>query len=642
MRSPFLRAAVLLALLAGSATAAAADTPARVGRLSLVQGPVSISGDDGQGQSEALINWPVTSENRIVTERGARTEIRIGSTAVRLDGDSSLDVIELDDDSLRLQLNYGSASVRVRNPEVLEGFEIGTPHGRVTLREPARIRVDAGRQGDASTVDVFEGVAVVDSFGSRLAVRAGRSAEMHPDQLGTAFAQRTGFDDWAALRDQQDDRVTSDRYVTSEMTGYEELDRYGSWRNDSEYGPLWAPRGVPAGWAPYRDGRWTWVAPWGWTWIDNAPWGYAPSHYGRWVLVNQRWSWAPGRNIGRPVWAPALVGWVGGSNWSLSFGSGSLHRPAQGWYPLGPHDVFVPGYRSSHDHVRYINRHARNDGDRRRGDRHRGEHRRQGLTVVPHEHFSRRVPVVVPQAPRAAVTPSLLQAAPALAPAAPPQLQRERLPRRHADDRRQHDDGGMRERRPVQTVAPAAVPVQPAPAMQPAAAVQQPQRRDWNAMREERRQDRAEQDAGHQARMEQEAQRSRMEQEAQRSRMEQEAQRSRMEQEAQRSRMEQEAQRSRMDLEARRQWRMEQDARRQWQGAREERRIQVEQPERARPQQAAPVAVQQPAPQPAPAAAPQIAPARMQPEATPAQEHRRQQREERRDHRRQGVDVNLD
>jgi hypothetical protein len=25
------------------------------------------------------------------------------------------------------------------------------------------------------------------------------------------------------------------------------------------------------------------MSPWGWTWVDNAPWGFAPFHYGRWV-----------------------------------------------------------------------------------------------------------------------------------------------------------------------------------------------------------------------------------------------------------------------------------------------------------------------------------------------------------------------
>lgn len=525
MRSPFFRAAALLALMAWSSLALA-DTPARVGRISLVQGSVTIAGEDGDEPSGALVNWPVTTDNRITTERNARTEIRVGSTAVRLDGDSSLEVLALDDDNLRLHLHYGSASIRIRNAEALDGFEIGTPHGRVRMREPGRLRVDAERTPDTSVVDVFEGLALVDSAGSTLSVRAGRRAEMHDDNLATALAVRGSFDDWARLRDQQDERVTSDRYVTTEMTGYEDLDRHGSWREDSEYGPLWLPRAVPAGWAPYRDGRWVWVAPWGWTWIDNAPWGYAPFHYGRWVMVNQRWCWAPGRNIGRrPVWAPALVGWVGGSGWSLAFHTGSLRRPApaQGWYPLGPGEQFVPDYRVSHDHLRHINRHARVNSGRDIGD----HQRRHGLTVVPHEHFNRRVPVLVPQAPRAVVTPLALQTAPVMAPPAPLPSLRDRPNRRHRDDdydrsnrryrdedygrpsRRHREDGSDRPEGVGYRVTPQPQPVMPTPvpatvqAPPPAVLTTHPplvepqprrewrtapdERRDWRGARDERR-----------------------------------------------------------------------------------------------------------------------------------------------------------
>ncbi|RJG08457.1 DUF6600 domain-containing protein, partial [Massilia cavernae] len=314
MRSPLLRTAALLALMTWSSVTLA-DTPARVGRVSLVQGPVTIDSEDSDGPADALVNWPVTSENIITTERNARTEIRIGSTAVRLDGDSSLEVVELDDNTLHLQLHHGSANIRIRNPEVLDGFSLETPQGRVRMREAGSFRVDTGRDQDITVVDVFEGTALVDGGGSSLSVRAGRRVEIDRGDLVTALAVRTGFDDWSRMRDMQDERVVSYRYVTREMTGYEDLDRYGSWSDSSEYGPLWRPRALPTGWAPYRDGRWTWVAPWGWTWVDNAPWGYAPFHYGRWVMVNQRWCWAPGRNIGRPVWAPALVGWVGGGGW---------------------------------------------------------------------------------------------------------------------------------------------------------------------------------------------------------------------------------------------------------------------------------------------------------------------------------------
>lgn len=149
---------------------------------------------------------------------------------------------------------------------------------------------------------------------------------------------------------------------------------------------------MAADWTPYRDGQWSYIAPWGWTWVDNAPWGYAPFHYGRWVQVRNRWAWAPGRLERRPVWSPALVGWVGGGSWSVGFGAHNLH--AHGWYPLSPYDRYVPGYRLSDERLRRLNdwRHAT-----RRAAQQRPHH---GLTVVPREHFGGRGPVVVPRAPR--------------------------------------------------------------------------------------------------------------------------------------------------------------------------------------------------------------------------------------------------
>ena len=122
------------------------------------------------------------------------------------------------------------------------------------------------------------------------------------------------------------------------MTGWEDLDDYGVWRNEAEYGAVWFPTRVEAGWAPYRYGRWTWVRPWGWTWVDDAPWGYAPFHYGRWVNVGNRWGWYPGRYAGRPVWAPALVGWIGQPGWNVSISTGPVERrrlvPAVALRPL--------------------------------------------------------------------------------------------------------------------------------------------------------------------------------------------------------------------------------------------------------------------------------------------------------------------
>ncbi len=441
MNKRFARTAVMLALTALSTAALAQGTletepPGRVGRVSLAQGKVSISGDVGESATAALVNWPVTSRNLITTEPNGRTEVRIGSTAIRIDGDSSLEVSELDDDSVRLRLHYGSASIRILSEDVLPEFELSTPQGRVRMLKPGRLRVDAERVRDTSVVSVFDGEAQVDGGGASLTIRAGRSAELRDDDVRTLQAQRDAFDDWALGRDRELDGARSAQYVTTEMTGYEELDRHGIWQDDIEYGPLWIPS-VTSSWVPYRDGRWTWIAPWGWTWVDNAPWGYAPFHYGRWVHVKNRWAWAPGRkeHYGRrPVWAPALVGWVGGSGSSASFHQHGS-RPATGWYPLGPRDHYVPHYRLSDERLRRLNSWGwrdRKDGDRR--DRNRNgvpDYRQRGLTVVPHANFGQRGQVVVPDVPRATL-PGVIPSGPGTAPPAP-LAWRDRAARRDSD-----------------------------------------------------------------------------------------------------------------------------------------------------------------------------------------------------------------
>src|SRR6202011_5172879 len=111
------------------------------------------------------------------------------------------------------------------------------------------------------------------------------------------------------------------RYVSRELPGYEDLDDYGDWRPNPEYGTVWMPR-VEAGWAPYHYGHWRWIEPWGWTWIDDQPWGFAPFHYGRWAYIGNRWGWVPGTVIVRPVYAPALVTFIGGAGWSLALSVG--------------------------------------------------------------------------------------------------------------------------------------------------------------------------------------------------------------------------------------------------------------------------------------------------------------------------------
>ena len=135
------------------------------------------------------------------------------------------------------------------------------------------------------------------------------------------------------------------------------MDDNGDWRPDPGYGNVWYPR-VAAGWAPYREGHWAWIAPWGWTWVDDEPWGYAPFHYGRWLSIRGRWGWVPGPPEVRPVYAPALVVFVGGGG---GFGGN------MGWFPLGPREVYVPSYRGE-SRVRQPRECQQHHGERHAGD----------------------------------------------------------------------------------------------------------------------------------------------------------------------------------------------------------------------------------------------------------------------------------
>src|SRR5439155_9088293 len=159
------------------------------------------------------------------------------------------------------------------------------------------------------------------------------------------------FTQWSLSRDERFERSRSRQYVSEEMTGYEDLDDYGQWRNVGGYGNVWSPSGVGGDWAPYRDGHWAYVSPWGWTWVDDEPWGFAPFHYGRWAFLESRWCWVPGPVEAVPVYSPALVAFVGGGGFSIGVGIGG----GVGWFPLAPGEVLVPWYRTSPRYVQNVN-----------------------------------------------------------------------------------------------------------------------------------------------------------------------------------------------------------------------------------------------------------------------------------------------
>lgn len=341
------------------------DPPARVGRVAEVQGQAYIYDAQDGDWRDADRNRPVTTGDRISTGADGRVELRVGTSVWRLGPGSELELLQLDDSHFRLQLHAGRLAVRVRSRLAAAETEVLTGEGRFLPQVAGHYRIDRG--DDTSTAGVWSGELRYESPGDQaqaqaqaLTLGAGESRRFWleagpgtPARFETLHGTRDDFANWVLAAEARDERSAATRYVSPEMTGAEDLDRYGRWDTRSDYGPVWMPDTVASGWAPYRYGRWAWVSPWGWTWVDDAPWGFAPFHYGRWVQLGGRWGWAPGPYAARPVYAPALVAWVGGPQVSVSIGIGG--PPAVGWFPLGPREVYVPGYRYSPRYLYVVN-----------------------------------------------------------------------------------------------------------------------------------------------------------------------------------------------------------------------------------------------------------------------------------------------
>ena len=383
-----------LILLTDVTAVVAADPPGRVARLSLTEGTVSLRSPQLVGEENAAdnanpqlkdewapatLNYPVTSGNSLWTETGGKAEIQAGPAEVRLDEQTELEVLRLDDRSVDLALHQGTANVHIGDA-MPGGLLIDTPRGPVTLTRPGsyRIDVDTGNDKPADIVQVtaFDGEAKISvetpERTDAHTVARGQSFKLsgEPVEIALADARATAFDDWARRRDSRA-VATAPRSavvspsapqmvagstvspVSTQITGYQDLAPYGTWEPTPNYGTVWYPATVTPDWAPYRYGHWAYVAPWGWTWIDDAPWGFTPFHYGRWVRIGPRWAWWPGHRTIRPVYAPALVAFIGSNGWSVAVTSGRA-RPV-GWVPLAPFEVYRPHYRTSATYVRNVN-----------------------------------------------------------------------------------------------------------------------------------------------------------------------------------------------------------------------------------------------------------------------------------------------
>jgi hypothetical protein len=350
---------VLMAALvaAGIAAAQDQDPPSIVGRLSYVQGSVSFQPGGVDEWVPATVNRPLTTGDQIFSDEGSYAEVHIPGVVFRLGSRTAFQFLNLNDQNIQARLSEGPLIVRVSDLDA-GNLEIDTPNLAFTITRPGDYRIETHPDTYETYVTVRNGEGQV--------LGNGGSFTLHPREQAVVSGQDQdsryqiyeapgldAFDEWSMNRDRHYSRATYARYVSPSVVGAEDLDDYGDWRPNPEYGNVWIPRAVPAGWAPYQFGHWAWIDPWGWTWVDDSPWGFAPFHYGRWAYFGGTWGWVPGPVAVRPVYAPALVAWFGGGGFSIGVGFGG--GPAIGWFPLGPRDVYIPAYRATPTYVSRVN-----------------------------------------------------------------------------------------------------------------------------------------------------------------------------------------------------------------------------------------------------------------------------------------------
>ncbi len=331
------------------------DPPSRVARLAYIRGTVSFVPAGENDWVEAQINRPLITGDKLWTDHDSRAELEIGSSVLRLDGETSFDFLNLDDQTAQIELTQGSLNLHVRRLYDNQVYEVDTPTLAFVINRVGVYRLTVLPNGQSTVVNVLQGGG--DAYGeggARSRIEEGQSVTFNDSALRDYYTDSLpppdSFDAFVRERDGRWDHAKSRAYVSEDVIGYQDLDDNGDWNDVPEYGHVWYPTTVAVGWSPYHNGHWGWVGAYGWTWIDDAPWGFAPFHYGRWAYIGNRWGWCPGAIGVRPYYAPALVAFIGGG---VSVGV-AVGGPV-GWFPLGPRDVYFPGYHVSQRYFTNVN-----------------------------------------------------------------------------------------------------------------------------------------------------------------------------------------------------------------------------------------------------------------------------------------------
>ncbi len=353
---------VLGVTVPGLVTPQIADPPRRAARLGYVGGSVSFQPAGLKVATPAEVNRPFTSGDSFWSQHDGRGELQTENASIRFGAGTNLVIKELSNQATEIELKSGSLSVRLHTLAPQESFQIDTPNSySFGLTRAGQYRVDIEEKGDELITVRFGEAEAFKVDGATDTVRQGMQGRISSGKIEHhAIPGLDEFDVWCIGRDKSEDYAVSAHYVSRDIPGYADLDKYGDWRTSDQYGAVWFPRNMDPDWVPNRFGHFIAASPWNMHWVEDKPWGFAPFHYGRWKEINGEWGWippssakaaGPGQQFAiRPYYTPSLVAWA-------KFAPGTVGTEAMvGWFPLGPGEAWKPGFETTPAYIERVNR----------------------------------------------------------------------------------------------------------------------------------------------------------------------------------------------------------------------------------------------------------------------------------------------
>ncbi len=209
------------------------DPPGRVARVQYMSGEVSMQPGGVNDWVAANTNRPMTTADRVWTDKNAKAELNVGDGFLRMNAETSLTLTNVSDNTVQMELDQGTLVVTVKHLEKGEIYEVDTPNFAFTVMKTGVYRFDVYPNQDQSWVTVRSGYGEATGKGSAVRVNSGMqlrfSSSNSLQHVAYSAPPRDGFDDWVQVRDKRLDSSLSARYVSPGVIGYQDLDNNGTW-----------------------------------------------------------------------------------------------------------------------------------------------------------------------------------------------------------------------------------------------------------------------------------------------------------------------------------------------------------------------------------------------------------------------------